>query len=169
MRFPINMALTVGTLAPNFTLASTSQGSLSLRKDLKNRPCILYFYPKDFTSGCKTEACEFRDHFEVFKKINLPVFGISTDSLETHLKFKNKYNLPFDLLSDPDASVTKQYDALIPVINLPKRVTYLLDDRHVIQAVYKKMFGVRNHIKTMIKKASINNSLDNSSSIIQQY
>ncbi len=146
------MALSIGDTAPNFTLESTSGKSFTLNTSLENSPCILYFYPKDFTPGCNAEACEFRDHFETFKNIDLPVYGISTDSIATHLKFKKKYQLPFELLADTKGVVTKQYDALIPILNLSKRVTYLLDKDHVIKAVYQEMFGARNHIKAMIEE-----------------
>ena len=88
------MALIIGEQAPDFTLASTIGTLMTLSKDLANRPCLLYFYPKDFTPGCNAEACEFRDHFEEFKNVNIPVYGISTDSITTHLKFKKKYQLP---------------------------------------------------------------------------
>ena len=146
------MALIIGEQAPDFTLASTIGTLMTLSKDLANRPCLLYFYPKDFTPGCNAEACEFRDHFEEFKNVNIPVYGINTDSITTHLKFKKKYQLPFELLSDASGEVAKKYDALIPILKLPKRVTYLLDENHVIRAVYKEMFGARNHIKAMIKE-----------------
>lgn len=146
------MALTIGTLAPDFTLQSTSDNNLTLSKDLAGSACILYFYPKDFTPGCNAEACEFRDHFEEFKNLDIPVFGISKDSLKTHLKFQKKYQLPFELLSDRNGEVTKLYDALMPILNLPSRVTYLLDDKHIIRAVNKERFGARNHIKAMLKE-----------------
>ena len=146
------MALTIGTTAPDFTLPSTSDSPLTLSDELKDKACILYFYPKDFTPGCNVEACEFRDHFEAFKDLDIPVYGISKDSITTHLKFQKKYQLPFELLTDEDGSVSKLYDALIPVINLPRRVTYLLDDKHVIRAVHKEQFGARNHIKAMLKE-----------------
>lgn len=146
------MALSIGTVAPDFTLPSTSGKDFSLSKDLVDKACILYFYPKDFTPGCNAEACEFRDHFEDFKNLYIPVFGISKDSIGTHLKFQKKYHLPFELLTDKTGSIAKQYDALMPILNLPNRVTYLLDSDHVIRAVHKERFGVRNHIKAMLKE-----------------
>jgi len=149
---PTNMALKVGDNAPNFTLKSTSGNTLTLDQDLKDTACILYFYPKDFTPGCNAEACEFRDHFEEFRDVDIPVFGISTDSIPTHMKFKTKYKLPFELLSDKSGKVTKSYDAIIPLLNLAKRTTYLLDKDHNIKAVYNDMFGARNHIKAMLEE-----------------
>jgi peroxiredoxin Q/BCP len=144
------MALNIGIKAPDFTLQSTSGNSLTLSKDLVGNACILYFYPKDFTPGCNVEACEFRDHFEEFKNLNVPVYGISKDSISTHLKFQEKYKLPFELLTDKDGKVSRLYEALIPVLNLPYRITYLLDSEQVIRAVHKEQFGARNHIKAML-------------------
>jgi hypothetical protein len=90
------MPLPVGTKAPDFTLGSTSGKDFSLHRDMKNKPCILYFYPKDFSVGCTNEACSFRDTFEVFKELNITIIGISRDSLESHAKFKKTLALPFD-------------------------------------------------------------------------
>ncbi|MEO1052814.1 MAG: peroxiredoxin [Bacteroidota bacterium] len=146
--------LKVNDQAPDFKLPSTSGKLFSLGKDGKNKPCILYFYPKDFTPGCTKEACEFRDSFSQFRDLNIDVYGISRDSIETHLKFKEKHRLPFDLLSDFDGSVTKQYGALIPVLKIPRRVTYLLNADHTIKAVYEDMFGASKHIKTMVKEVT---------------
>ena len=77
------MALAIGTSAPDFTLTATTLGSITLSKDLAGKSVILYFYPKDFTPGCTTEACEFRDQFAEFRDLDIPVFGISRDSLAT--------------------------------------------------------------------------------------
>jgi peroxiredoxin Q/BCP len=148
------MALHIGDDAPNFTLPSTAGNNFNLAQDLKDTACILYFYPKDFTPGCNAEACEFRDHFENFREVDIPVFGISTDSIPTHLKFKAKYGLPFELLSDQDGKVTKAYDAIIPILKLAKRTTYLLGKDHKIKAVYNEMFGARNHIKAMLDEVN---------------
>ena len=145
------MPLHVGDSAPDFKLDSTSGQSLSLSEDLKDQACLLFFYPKDFTPGCTKEVCDFRDSFETFKGLEIPVFGISTDSVTTHLKFKARHQLQFELLADSSGKVSKQYDAIIPVINLSRRVTYLLDKQHKIAAVYSDMFGAKNHIKTAIK------------------
>lgn len=151
------MALRIGDKAPEFSLPSTSGEEFSLDNTVKEKACILYFYPKDFTSGCNKEACDFRDHFDVFKNFDIDVFGISTDTISTHHKFIDKYNLPFELLSDKSGKVSKLYDARIPVLNLSKRVSYLLDKEHVIAAVYEDMFGAENHIKMML--AQINSKV----------
>lgn len=146
------MALQIGQKAPDFKLHSTSGQILKMSEDLKGKAFILYFYPKDFTRGCTTEACEFRDQFESFKDLNIPVFGVSKDNIATHQKFKKSYKLPFDLLSDTDGKVCKSYDALIPLINVPKRVTYLIDEKHEIAGVFSDMFEAKGHIENMLEK-----------------
>ncbi|UZR94337.1 peroxiredoxin [Chondrinema litorale] len=146
------MALANQTKAPDFTLPSTSGEDFSLYNDMSGKPCIIYFYPKDFTRGCTKEACSFRDTHEEFKGLDIEIFGISKDSIETHLKFKKEYQLPFDLLSDKSGDVCKKYKALIPVIGIPKRITYLLDKDHKIVASFDNMFDFNGHIKEMIKQ-----------------
>jgi thioredoxin-dependent peroxiredoxin len=146
------MALEVYQAAPDFTLASTSGKMFTLSKDMKGKPCILYFYPKDFTSGCTREACEFRNRFDFFKEVDIDVIGISGDDLASHIEFQNRHNLPFELLSDTTGEVARAYEATFPLINFKKRVTYLLDESHRIRAVYQNLFDSRQHIHAMIDK-----------------
>lgn len=148
------MALSLGQKAPDFKLSSTSGQTLKMSEDLIGKAFILYFYPKDFTRGCTAEACEFRDQFEAFRNLDVPVFGVSKDSISTHQKFKMEHKLPFDLLSDPDGKVCKSYDALIPLIKMPKRVTYLIDEKHEIAGVFSDMFESKGHITNMLRKLS---------------
>ena len=148
------MPLKVSQLAPDFSLPSTSGKSFSLSHNLSDKPAILYFYPKDFTPGCTKEACSFRDAFSMFRELNITVIGISRDSVETHLKFKEQHQLPFELLSDSDGEVAKQYQALVPFLKVVRRVTYLLDAEHKIAAVYEDMFGAEKHIQQMIEAVS---------------
>jgi len=146
------MALQIGEKAPDFKLNSTSGQILSMSENLLGKAFILYFYPKDFTPGCTAEACEFRDQFEAFRNLDIPVYGVSRDDIPTHEKFKKAYKLPFELLSDPDGKVCKSYDALIPLIKMPKRVTYLIDDKHQIAGVFSEMFESKGHIESMLSK-----------------
>lgn len=146
------MALKIGSKAPNFSLPGTSGIKLRLSEDLKGKALILFFYPKDFTRGCTAEACEFRDQFSEFRNLDIPVFGISRDDISTHEEFKKEYKFPFDLLSDESGKVCKAYDALIPLIKMPKRITYLLDPEHRIAAVFSDMFEFKGHIQSMLKK-----------------
>lgn len=146
------MALKIGQKAPDFKLNSTSGQILNMSENLKGKAFILYFYPKDFTPGCTAEACEFRDQFEAFRNLDVPVYGVSRDDIPSHEKFKKTYKLPFDLLSDSDGKVCKAYDALIPLIKMPKRVTYLIDDKHEIAGVFSDMFESKGHIESMLSK-----------------
>uniref|UniRef100_UPI004048ACC0 peroxiredoxin n=1 Tax=Roseivirga sp. TaxID=1964215 RepID=UPI004048ACC0 len=146
------MALRVGAKAPEINLKSTNGKRFILSDDMSGKPCIIYFYPKDFTPGCTEEACTFRDAFSKFRDLEVDVFGISRDTVATHIKFKAAHNLPFELLSDLDGKVCKAYDALVPIIALPKRVTYLLDEKHSIAAVYQDMFGAKKHIEKMLNQ-----------------
>lgn len=146
------MALKVGAKAPEINLKSTNGKRFILSDEMKGKPCIIYFYPKDFTPGCTEEACTFRDAFSEFRDLEVDVFGISRDTIASHLKFKAAHNLPFELLSDLDGKICKAYDALVPIIALPKRVTYLLDENHRIAAVYQDMFGAKKHIEKMLKE-----------------
>ncbi len=144
------MVLKVNDKAPDFCLNSTSGKKFQLSKDAANRPILLYFYPKDFTPGCTKEACSFRDNFDLFKKLDVDVVGISTDSVKQHLRFKDTHQLPFELLSDVTGQVCRAYNALIPVLNISKRITYLLDSDHRIAATYSDLFGAERHIQKML-------------------
>lgn len=145
------MGLKTGQKAPDFTLPSTSGKLFSLSSDLKEKPCVIYFYPKDFTGGCTAQACEFRDQFEDFRGLELPVIGISRDDIPTHLRFKKAHDLPFELLSDKSGEVCEKYDALVPLIRIPKRITYLLDQDHRIKDVFQNMLDAKAHIKRMLE------------------
>jgi len=144
------MALKIGQKAPDFSLPSTSGSPFRLEETAKNKPCILYFYPKDFTSNCTKESCEFRDHFEEFRGLNIDVYGISFDDIPTHLKFKKVYNLPFELLADEDASIAQLYGVTIPFTKMMRRTTYFLDDQHIVRAVYTKMLSSKEHVRRMM-------------------
>ena len=98
----------VGKLAPDFTLP-TDDGSTLTLKSLRGRPVVLYFYPKDDTSSCTLEACEFRDAFPNFENVNAVILGVSPDPIKSHVKFKTKYDLPFTLLADTEKKVVTRY------------------------------------------------------------
>ncbi len=102
------MALKVGDKAPAFKLKNQDGKTISL-SGLKGKPIVLYFYPKDDTSGCTKEACNFRDEFPKFGKMKAEILGISADSVESHKKFAEKYKLPFDLLSDEKKETIEKY------------------------------------------------------------
>lgn len=151
------MALQENTQAPNFTLPSTTGKDFTLYEDKKNTPCILYFYPKDFTPGCTKEACDFRDNITYFRNMDIDVLGISRDTIDTHQRFQQAYQLSFELLADIDGKVAKAYKALIPLIGMTKRITYLLDKDHKVVAVYENLFGAKKHVQEMIDKVKKEN------------
>jgi len=106
--------LKVGEKAPDFILQGIDEEGKVRNFSLENlldKPLILYFYPKDGTSGCSQEAMDFRDHMEIFNNLGIKVAGVSPDSIQSHQRFKEKYNLNFILLSDPEKVVARQYFA----------------------------------------------------------
>lgn len=104
------MAIKIGDKAPDFRLSDDSGEEVSL-STFKGKKVILYFYPKDDTPGCTRQACGFRDNYPAIENAGAVVLGISPDSVDRHAKFKQKQNLPFRLLSDPDHRVTEMYGA----------------------------------------------------------
>ena len=98
----------INRVAPDFSLLSDAGDKLRL-KDLRGHPVVLYFYPKDDTTGCTAEACEFRDLFPRFKKSKAVILGVSPDPVKAHVKFKAKYDLPFTLLADTEHAVCELY------------------------------------------------------------
>ena len=106
--FKPDIKLKEGDLAPAFSAMTNGGGKISLA-ELKGKNVILYFYPKDDTSGCTKEACAFRDDFAVFKKRGAVILGVSPDSVKAHDKFVKKYNLPFTLLADEDKKIVEAY------------------------------------------------------------
>jgi peroxiredoxin Q/BCP len=97
-----------GEPAPDFELTSDTGERVKL-SDFRGKPVVLYFYPKDDTPGCTTEACEFRDAYDVFRERDAEVLGVSPDDVVSHEKFKTKYELPFTLLADPEHEVAEKY------------------------------------------------------------
>lgn len=102
--------LTPGSMAPAFTLPADDGSTVALRS-LTGRPVVLYFYPKDDTSGCTTEACEFRDNWKAVQAAGATVLGVSPDPVTSHVKFKAKFKLPFPLLADVEHKVADAYGA----------------------------------------------------------
>lgn len=126
-----------GDDAPTFTLPDNQGRQVSL-SEFKGKWVVLYFYPKDDTPGCTTEACHFRDDFKLLEKLGAQVVGMSIDDSFSHKKFADKYNLPFPLLSDSSGEVASLYGALnnFLVIKLAKRYTYLINPEGKIAKIY---------------------------------
>ncbi len=134
-----------GQSAPDFSLPSQEGKTVRLSDYADKNVVVLYFYPKDFTPGCTTEACTFRDNFQDFTDIGAVVIGVSSDSVESHKKFIEKYNLPFLLLSDEDGKVRGQYGAA-KFAGLPARITFVIDKKGVIRMVFESM-NAKAHIE----------------------
>ncbi|MGC8562056.1 MAG: peroxiredoxin [Thermoplasmata archaeon] len=139
--------LKIGDKAPDFELPpSSGKGRLS---DLRGKVVVVYFYPKDFTPGCTTEACNFRDNFDDFKKKGIEVIGVSTDSENSHKKFVDKYELPFLLVPDKSKDISRNYNVL--GIGTAKRVTYIIDKEGNIAHIFPKV-NPKDHAKEVFNK-----------------
>ena len=136
--------LEVGTKAPDFTLPDKNGAPVSL-SDFLGRKIVLYFYPRDNTPGCTRQACAFAQSYGEFKGKNVVVIGVSKDSVSSHLKFAEKYELPFLLLSDPEHKVIETYEVwqekkLYGKVSMGVvRSTYLIDEQGVIEKVMPKV------------------------------
>lgn len=145
----------IGSLAPDFSLAG-SDGKNHKLSDYRGKKVILYFYPKDNTPGCTTEACDFRDNITTINDLNAVVLGISKENLNSHNKFIEKFNLPFVLLSDEDKVVCELYD-VIKEKNMYgrktlgiERSTFIIDDNGNLIKEFRKV-KVKGHIEEVIE------------------
>ncbi len=151
------MTLAAGDKAPDFTLPTDGNGSITL-SSLKGEAVILYFYPKDDTTGCTAEACSFRDAEASFRGAKTKVIGISKDSVASHDKFKKKYELPFTLASDKDGHVCEDYGTWAEKSMYGRtyfgivRTTFLIDKEGVIARVWNKV-KVAGHAAEVLQAA----------------
>ncbi len=146
----------IGKMAPDFSLPSTTGENISLKQFKGKKTVILYFYPKDDTSGCTREACDFRDLNAEFEQHNTVILGISTDPIESHIKFRDKHKLPFPLLVDEDATVSKLF-GVYKTKNLYgkkhlgiERTTFVIDKTGRIAQIYPKV-KVEGHIQDLME------------------
>ncbi len=150
------MTLKIGDQAPDFTLLSETEKSITL-SELHGKKVVLFFYPKDLTPGCTKEACDFRDHFSVFKKKDVLIFGISKDKAKTHLTFKQKHQLPFTLLVDDNADICEAYGVINKKSLFGKtflgiqRSTFLIDEKGLIRAIWRKV-KIPGHVEQVLNE-----------------
>ena len=143
-----------GKKAPAIKLKDQNGNVVSLN-EFKGQKVVVYFYPKDDTTGCTKEACSFRDEFPKFERLDTKVIGISPDSVESHKKFAEKYNLPFTLLSDEGKEIVEAYDVWKQKSMYGRnymgveRTTYIIDEVGNIQKVFPKV-KVENHIEEVL-------------------
>lgn len=138
------MSLSVGDKVPSFDSTDQNGNSFNLDK-FKDQKIVLYFYPRDNTSGCTAQACDLRDNFQEFKNKNYVIVGVSTDSPKSHVKFIEKNNLPFDLIADEDKSVHKLFGTWVEKKMYGKtymgtaRKTFLIDENRIITDIIEKV------------------------------
>ena len=138
------MSLSVGDKVPSFDSTDQNGNSFNLDK-FKDQKIVLYFYPRDNTSGCTAQACDLRDNFQEFKNNNYVIVGVSTDSPKSHVKFIEKNNLQFDLIADEDKSVHKLFGTWVEKKMYGKtymgtaRKTFLIDENRVITDIIEKV------------------------------
>jgi peroxiredoxin Q/BCP len=138
------VTVAIGKPAPDFAMATDGGGKVSL-KSLKGKRIVLYFYPKDDTPGCTTEACAFRDSLPDFSKVKAAIIGVSRDGTASHEKFKKKFKLPFPLASDEDGKVCEAYGVWVEKSMYGRkymgieRATFLIDEKGVVRAIWRKV------------------------------
>jgi peroxiredoxin Q/BCP len=150
-----NPVLKVGDEAPDFTLDSDDAGEVSL-SDLRGQKVILYFYPKDMTPGCTTQACDFRDNMDTFEDKGFKVLGVSPDPVERHEKFRGKHDLNFTLLADPDHQVAEAYGVWREKKNYGKtytgivRSTFFIDEEGKIAEIQDNV-RAKGHVERLLR------------------
>lgn len=149
------MTVTIGEKAPDFQLRNQHGDIISLA-DFKGKPIILYFYPKDMTPGCTTEACDFRDQHQQFAQMNAVIIGVSPDSVERHVKFSEKHGLPFILVADDNHEAAEYYDVWKLKKNFGKeymgieRSTFLIDKEGIVVKEWRKI-KVKGHVEEVLE------------------
>ena len=149
------MSVEAGQKAPDFTAVTDGGEKLKL-SNLRGQPVILYFYPKDDTSGCTAEACSFRDQLPNFSNAKAHVIGVSKDSVERHDKFKKKYSLNFPLVSDADGKICEKYGTWVEKSMYGRkymgieRATFLIDEAGTVVRVWHKV-KVPGHVKEVLE------------------
>jgi peroxiredoxin Q/BCP len=138
------MVMEAGSVAPDFELMDDLSEIRKL-SDYRGKPIVLYFYPKDDTPGCTKEACNFRDDYSVYQQAGVEILGVSPDSVVRHVKFKTKYDLPFNLLADEDHKVSELYGVWSKKKSFGReyeginRTSFLIDEGGIIIKVFKRV------------------------------
>ncbi len=144
------MALKVGDKLPDFSAKDTNGNLFNSKDYIGKQSLVIYFYPKDETKVCTQQACSFRDNYQEFKDLGAEVIGISADSIQSHIKFKSKFNLPFILLSDNDKKLRKLFGVENDFLIIPGRQTFVVDEKGLIVMVFNSMSGTI-HIEKALK------------------
>lgn len=146
------MGLSIGDRVPDFMGTDDSRKQFTSKNLIGLKPFVIYFYPKNFTPGCTTEACDFRDHYEEFKAYGVEVIGVSGDSVSSHERFKEKYRLPFQFLSDSNGAIRKLFGVESRWLGLlPGRETFVVNSKGIIVFKFNSMKATQ-HFKMAIAK-----------------
>lgn len=144
--------LNIGDPAPDFQLQNQDGKLVSLADFREKKPLVLYFYPKDETPGCVREACGFRDAYEDFLQLGAEVIGVSADTVASHKSFQQRRRLPFQLLSDIDKTVAKQYGVKGSLLGLlPGRETFVIDQAGIIRYRFASQLQISPHIQSALE------------------
>jgi peroxiredoxin Q/BCP len=144
------MGLQVGDKIPHFKAKDTNGLDFDSADLVGKKPIVIFFYPRDNTPGCITEACSFRDQYEDFKDLGAEVIGISSDSVASHQKFRDQYKLPFILLSDSDKKIRKLFGVPTAILGLlPGRVTYVIDTEGMVVMLFDSLFAAKHLPKAL--------------------
>lgn len=142
----------VGSHVPQFTLADQNGNLFSISSVVGKKNLVIYFYPKDDSPGCTKEACYFRDEFELFNEADALIIGISGQSVVSHKKFADKYQLSFTLLSDEGDKVRELFGVPVNFLGmLPGRVTYVIDKSGTVVYIYNSQTQARRHVDEALK------------------
>ncbi|WP_121667195.1 peroxiredoxin [Mesonia aquimarina] len=146
------MKLEVGDRIPSFTLTDHHGNIFKSDLRLGEKIWVIYFYPKNFTPGCTKEACSFRDHYKEFQRLGAEVIGISSDSVESHQKFSEKYDLPFTFLSDPTEDIRQKFGVKGHLLGIiPGRDTFVIDKDGIVQFKFHNLSSAEHMQKALDK------------------
>jgi peroxiredoxin Q/BCP len=146
-----SLAVQVGDKAPNFILPSQMGDNVALSEYLGKKNIVLYFYPKDESTGCTREACKFRDSYEELTNLGAEVLGVSAQGVESHKSFATHHGLPFLLLSDVDHKVRQLYGVQSTLGLIPGRVTYIIDKKGVVRHIFSSQTQAERHVEEATK------------------
>ncbi|CAG8732830.1 Peroxiredoxin [Gigaspora rosea] len=135
----------------NLTLKNQDGEDVCLGDFVGKKPTIVFFYPKDETYGCTREVCSFRDSHSVFSEAGAIVVGVSSDSIESHKRFAERQNLPYQLLSDPNGEARKAFDVSPTLGILPGRVTYLINKEGIVEDIFNSQLDFNGHAKRAVE------------------
>jgi peroxiredoxin len=139
----------VGDPAPNFSARATSGEAVTLAS-LRGRPVVIYFFPKAFTMGCTVETRQFRDNYEELRRLGAEVIGISPDKFDQQCRFATDNRLPFPLVGDEDKRICEAYGVLWPLIKLPQRITFVVDEQGIVQATFHHEVQISRHLDDVL-------------------